>query len=218
MSLELPSNEVLLSQLKWRYAVKKFDPTRKISDDDWRALEEALILAPTSYGLQPFKFLVVTDQEKKNAIQQHAWNQTQVADCSHLVVIAGKQHLTTNDIERYLARVVEVRNVTRESQNDYARVLYSFTQKLHETEELGAWTAKQCYIALGFLMLAAALRGIDTCPMEGFIPAGVDDVLGLKNQDLTSVVLCPLGYRAANDWLGALPKVRLPKDELVQYF
>lgn len=216
MNLELPANEVLLQQLGWRYAVKKFDPARKLSVEDWSALEQTLILTPTSYGLQPFKFIVITDQETKEKLVPAAWEQSQVRDCSHLVVIAGRKNLTERDIERYFDRITEVRGVTRESQADYHRVLSNFTQKLTEEGKVEEWAARQCYIALGFLMMAAAIRGIDSCPMEGFIQTSVDGILDLKRQDLTAVALCPLGYRADDDWLGELPKVRLTRDELVQ--
>lgn len=218
MSLELPSNEILLRQLEWRYAVKKFDRTRQISDDDWQTLEQSLILTPTSYGLQPYKFIVVTDRATKEAIQPHAWNQSQVRDCSHLVVIAGKEDVTSNDIEHYLARIMEIRGTAPEMLIDFRKTMGSFVTKLKETGELGAWVSRQCYIALGFLMSAAAVRGIDSCPMEGFIPAGVDAVLNLNEQKLNSVVLCALGYRSSEDWLGQLAKVRLPQNELVQKF
>lgn len=217
MSLELPSNESLVQQLNWRYAVKKFDPTRKVSSEDWHALEQALILTPTSYGLQPLKFIVVTDQATKEKLMSAAWGQAQVRDCSHLVVIAGKKNLSEPDIERYFERITEVRQVTRESQADFHRVLSAFTENLIKEKQVQEWAARQCYIALGFLMMAAALRGIDSCPMEGFIPHTIDQVLNLENQNLTAVALCPIGYRAADDWLGQLPKVRLTKTELVQH-
>lgn len=216
MSPELPSNESLVQQLNWRYAVKKFDPTRKVSGEDWRALEQALILTPTSYGLQPLKFIIITDQATKEKLVSAAWGQAQVRDCSHLVVIAGKKNLSEQDIDRYFERITEVRQVTRESQADFHRVLSTFTEKLIKEKQVQEWAARQCYIALGFLMMAAALRGIDSCPMEGFIPHAIDQVLNLENQNLTAVALCPIGYRADDDWLGQLPKVRLTKSELVQ--
>ena len=215
VSFESVSNEVLLQQLNWRYAVKKFDPTRKISAEDWHALEEVLILTPTSYNLQPYKFVVVTNQEIKERLLPYAWNQKQVVDCSHLVVIAGKTNLTGADVENYLQRVVDVRNVTRESQDDYARVLHEFTSKLETNDKTFEWAARQVYLALGFLLTASALRGIDTCPMEGFVSSGVNEILQLDAQKLSAVVLCPLGYRAADDWLASLAKVRQPREQLV---
>lgn len=217
MSLELPSNEILLQQLKWRYAVKKFDSTRKVSDADWHALEQALILTPTSYGLQPIKFIVVTDQATKEALVPHAFNQAQVRDCSHLVVIAGKTDVSETDIESYLERVVNTRSVTRESQAEFAQVLHGFSQKLTTDNRTPEWAARQAYIALGFLLMAAALRGIDSCPMEGFVPTGFNQVLKLDEQKLSAVVLCPIGYRAPDDWLGGLAKVRQAREQIIQH-
>jgi nitroreductase len=217
VNFELPSNKILLEQLNWRYAVKKFDAARGLSDEDWQALEEVLILTPTSYGLQPYKFIVVTCPKTKERLMEHAWNQTQVRDCSHLVVIAGKTNLTEADVERYLERVVEVRKVSRESQKDYANVLHGFSQKLEIDGKTLEWAARQAYLALGFLMTAAALRGIDSCPLEGFIPENFNEVLDLESQNLSAIVLCALGYRADDDWLGSLAKVRMPQTELVHH-
>lgn len=216
MSLELPSNEILVQQLKWRYAVKQFDPTRKVSAADWQALEETLILTPTSYGLQPVKYIVVTNQATKEQLTPHAFNQTQVRDCSHLVVIAGKTDVAESDIENYLDRVTATREVTRDSQADFAKVLHGFSQKLQTDNKTAEWSARQAYIALGFLLMAAALRGIDSCPMEGFSPAGVNEILNLDQQKLSAVVLCPIGYRAPEDWLGNLAKVRQPRESIIQ--
>lgn len=216
MNSELPSNEVLVQQLKWRYAVKQFDQTRKVSAEDWQALEAVLMLAPTSYGLQPIKFVVVTNQETKEQLVPHAFNQTQVRDCSHLVVIAGKTDVREADIENYLENVVNTRAVSRESQADFAKVLHGFAQKLQTDNRTSEWAARQAYIALGFLLMAAALRGIDSCPMEGFSPAGINQVLNLEAQKLSAVVLCPIGYRAPEDWLGSLAKVRQPRENIVQ--
>lgn len=216
MSLELPSNEVLVQQLKWRYAVKQFDPTKKVAAADWQALEETLLLTPTSYGLQPVKYVVVTDQAIKEQLLPHAFNQTQVRDCSHLVVIAGKTDVSESDIENYLDRMTATREVTRESQADFAQILHGFAQKLQTDNRTAEWSARQAYIALGFLLMAAALRGIDSCPMEGFLPHGVNEVLNLEAQKLSAVVLCPIGYRAHEDWLGSLAKVRQPRESIIQ--
>ncbi len=217
MSSELPSNEILLQQLGWRYAVRKFDPTRRLSEEDWQILEQTLILTPTSFGLQPYKFFVITDPQTKADLLPHAWNQPQIKDCSHLVIIAGRTVFTDDDVDRYIELVMQIRNVSRESQEDYARSLKNVTQQLTEDNLIQEWAMRQAYIALGFLLSVAAMRGIDACPMEGFVPAGIDKVLNLSAQNLTASVLCTLGYRAADDWLGALPKVRLPREELVKH-
>lgn len=217
MNSNLIKNENLLAALNWRYAVKKFDAERKISGEDWEMLKRTLLLTPTSYGLQPYKFIIITDQETKEKLVPTAWGQKQISDCSHLVVIAAKTELTAEDVEHYINRVVEVREVTRESQEDFAQILQGFTQKLRDDGKTIEWATRQAYIALGFLLEAAALIQVDSCPMEGFLPDAVNEVLDLKPQNLTAAVLCPLGYRAADDWLGKLAKVRLPENEILQH-
>jgi len=207
-------NEKILEQLNRRYAVKKFDAGKKISDADWNTLEQSLILAPTSYGLQPFKFVVVTDENLKKELTPAAYGQTQIADCSHLVVVAYKKVLTDADIEHFVDRIVEVRNTPRESMEDYENTMKATAKKAVADGTIENWNSRQAYLALGFLLETAAVLNIDTCPMEGFNPAEVNRILGLE--DYSAVVLCPVGYRdAENDWLANLPKVRFPKEELI---
>ena len=210
-------NEQLLEALQWRYAVKKFDSARRVSEADWKALEASLVLAPSSFGLQPYKFVVVTDQSKKDELREHAWHQSQVSDASHLVVIAAKNDLTEQDVERLIDRIAEVRHVPRESLKEYEGMIKNF-QKMAESGGFAkVWTAKQAYIALGFLLAAAALRGIDACPMEGFAPDEFSRILGLDKEGYSAVVLCTVGYRAVDDAYATLPKVRLPQEWLVQH-
>lgn len=208
------SNDTILEKLNWRYAVKKFDATRKISDADWDTLEQSLILAPSSYGLQPYKFIVVTDEQLKQELTPAAYGQTQIADCSHLVVIAFKKTLTDGDVEHLVDRIVEVRQQPREPLADYENTMKFGAKKHVEEGTIETWNSRQAYITLGFLLETAALLNVDSCPMEGFHPAEFDRILGLT--DYTSVVLCPLGYRdEANDYMANQAKVRFPKDELI---
>ncbi len=208
------SNETIIERLNWRYAVKKFDATRKVSDADWNTLEHSLTLAPSSYGLQPFKFIIVTDQELKNKLTPAAYGQTQIADCSHLVVIAYKKVLTDEDVAHYVDRIVEVRNAPRQSLKDYEDTMKASAKKAVDEGYIETWNSRQAYIALGFLMETAALLKIDACPMEGFDAAQYNEILGLT--DYSAVVLCPVGYRdAENDWLANLPKVRFLTEELI---
>jgi len=208
------SNEAIIEQLNWRYAVKKYDATRKISDKDWQTLEDSLILAPSSYGLQPYKFIVVKDENLRKELTPAAYGQTQIADCSHLVVIAYKKVLTDADVEHFVDRIVEVRNAPRESQKDYEDTMKASAKKAVDEGYIETWNSRQAYITLGFILQTAALLGIDATPMEGFNPAEVNRILGLE--DYSAVVLCALGYRdAENDWLANLPKVRFPKEELI---
>jgi len=211
------SNEQLLEQLKWRYAVKRFDSSKKISSGDWEALEDSLILSPSSYGLQPWKFYVVTDEEIRKELTGHSWNQPQVVECSHLVVIAAKKDSGPEDIEKYIDRVIEVRGTPAEDLEALKEMILGLQKTMSEDEVINEWAARQCFLALGFLLNAAAMRGIDACPMEGFVPAEYDRVLRIEDDGYFSVVVCALGYRNnEEDWLRKLPKVRYPKDEVIK--
>jgi nitroreductase len=208
------SNQTVLEQLNWRYAVKKFDASRKISDEDWNTLENSLILAPSSYGLQPYKFIVVTDENLKAELTPAAYGQTQIADCSHLVVVAYKKVLTDGDIEHFVDRIVELRGTPREQLAEYEATMKGAAKKNVDDGTIETWNSRQSYLALGFLLETAALLGFDACPMEGFHPAEFDRILGLT--DYSSVVLCAVGYRdAANDYMANQAKVRFPIEELI---
>lgn len=213
MSVMKPNE--LLEQLQWRGAVKKFDPTRKISDMDWKALTEALRMSPSSYGLQPWKFLVVTSADLRNQLRKHSWDQTQVTDCSHYVVLCAKETLTSSDVDHYVETIQKVRGVTRESLEGYRGMMLGSIQKL-TSEQLLAWNTRQVYIALGNLMTSAAVLGVDTCPMEGFDPTQYDQILGLKAKGLRSVVCCALGYRHSQDPYTGLKKVRFDASEVIE--
>lgn len=206
-------HETLLTQLRWRYATKKFDPLKKISAADWRALEETLVLAPSSFGLQPWRFIVVSNPAVREKLVPVSWNQRQVADASHLVVFAIKRGLGAADVERYMKRMAEVRNVPVESLDGFKNVLLGFLA--NPGLDANAWAARQAYIALGQFMAGAALLGIDACPMEGLEPARYDEILGLDKEGYATVAACPAGYRAADDKYAALPKVRFPADQVI---
>jgi len=208
------STEALLSALNWRYAVQRFDPVRKIAPELWAALEDSLLLTPSSYGLQPWHFIVVTDAEKKAQLRAAAYNQSQVTDCSHFLAIAIRRAFGADYIEEHLARTVEVRSVTRESLDGAAKMFTKVVEAARSAGTLECWQSLQTYIALGNFMTSAALLGVDTCPMEGFAPDKVDEVLGLSGSDYRIQVCCAAGYRAADDQYAARPKVRLPKETL----
>lgn len=209
------NGQAILEHLKWRYAVKNFDAARKISDADWAILEDALTLAPSSFGIQPYKFVVVTDQATKEKLLPAAYGQTQVTDGSHLVVFAYKKILTDADIEHFVERIVEVRGTPRASLSEYENTMKHSAKNAVEGGTVETWNSRQAYIALGFLLQTAALLEIDATPMEGFDAAQFNEILNLK--DYSAVVVCALGYRdAEKDWLANLPKVRMPKKELFQ--
>jgi len=206
----------LLTRLKWRYATKQFDATKKIPAATWAALEETLVLTPSSYGLQPWKFLVITDAATREKLVPASWGQRQVADCSHFVVFVVKQKVSEADVDAFIRRTVEVRGGSAEALNGYRNMMVGDVVKGPRSPGATEWAARQVYIALGNFMTAAALLGVDTCPMEGFEPPKYDEILGLGRQGLTAAVACPAGYRAAGDKYAALPKVRfLPADVLV---
>ena len=211
----LPPSQ-LLQALHWRYATKSFDKTRRIPAETWSAIEESLILTASSFGLQPYKFVIVTDPAIKAQLVPHAWGQQQVADCSHLVVFATRTDITEAEIDRFLARISEVRGTPVESLNGYKGMMTGMLLSEGFKPQVATWAAKQAYIALGNLLTAAALLGVDACPMEGYVPAEFDRLLGFTGKGLTTAVCCPLGYRSATDKYASLPKVRLPKAELVQ--
>lgn len=212
---ETLSKETILEKLNWRYATKSYDKTRKVSAEDWAFLEEALTLAPSSFGLQPYKFIVVTDDEMREKLKPAAWNQPQITDASHLVVFAYKKVLTDADIEHFIERITEVRGVPRETLTDYENVMKDSAKKAVDEGYIETWNSRQAYIALGFLLETAAFLGIDATPMEGFDAAQFNEILGLT--DCSAVVLAAVGYRdAENDWLADLPKVRFAKEELIK--
>lgn len=208
------SPELVVSQLRWRYATKKFDAARAIPPATWEALEQALVLTPSSYGLQPWKFYVVTDAAVKARLPAHSWGQRQPQDCSHMVVLALKAHLAEADVDRYLARIVEVRGQTLEALAGFKKkMMGSLTDPPFDINE---WAARQVYIALGQFMACAALMGVDTCPMEGIDPDKYDEELGIAAQGYRTVVGCAAGYRSPDDRYATSPKVRFKTEDVVQ--
>jgi nitroreductase len=207
--------EVLLEQLLWRYAAKKFDPSRTIPEEIWHALAESLRLAPSSFGLQPWKFFVIRDRALKEKLLPHSWNQQQVVDASHVVVLARKAVVGEAEAEAYLADMAQTRGVPLEKLAGFGNMMKGFLAK--PPLDLGEWSTRQVYIALGQFMTAAALLGVDTCPMEGFLPDKYDEILGLPALGYHSVLVCPAGYRAADDPYATMPKVRFPADQVLAY-
>ena len=209
------SNETALRQLQWRYAVKKFDPKRTIPADDWKTLEQSLVLAPSSFGLQPWKFFVVTAPTTRAKLLPLTWGQMQVVEASHLVVFAIKKGFGLEDVERHVARTAEVRGVPVEALAGFKKMLLGSLVPPPSGFDLTAWATNQVYLALGVFMTAAAMLGIDTCPMEGFQPARYDELLDLPARGYASSVLCAAGYRAADDKAAQIPKVRFRTEDVV---
>ena len=201
--------------LSWRYATKKFDPAMKIPQDELNELLEALRLAPSSFGLQPWKFIVVEDPKLRKELQTHSWGQPQITDASELVVLCVVKDLNEAYVKSFVKQIAAARGVDPASLKSYEDMMLS-SVKNQTKEQVVEWSKRQVYIALGFLMYAASERRIDSCPMEGFDSKKYDEILKLGEQGLQSVVLCTLGYRAKDDAYAALKKVRLaPKEVLV---
>jgi nitroreductase len=207
---------LLHEALNWRYATKKFDASRKIPPATWASLEESLVLAPSTFGIQPWKFLVVQDPATCAKLASVSWGQTQPVDCSHYVVFAVRKGLSTADVERLIARISEVRGVPAESLAGYRDVVVGAVDRARTHGLLDGWMSRQAYIALGQFMAAAALLRVDTCPMEGLDPQKYDEILGLPAQGYATLCACAAGYRASDDKYASLPKVRFkPEDVLV---
>lgn len=210
------SPDALLQALQWRYATKVFDPTRAIPSDHWQALEEALVLTPSSYGLQPWKFLVVQDPDLRSALRPHSWNQAQITDCSHLVVMLAKRTITAADADRLVEAIAAARGQQVADLEGYRQMMQVDLIEGPRRLEIERWASNQLYIALGNLMTSAALLGIDTCAIEGFSPADYDRLLGLEEGDYRTRVVCACGYRSAADKYASLAKVRYPASELIE--
>ena len=204
----------IIDALKWRYATKKFDATKKLSQEQFDTVLESLHLSASSYGLQPWKFIVVTNPEIRAKIKAAAWNQTQITDASHLIVLAVQTTVDAAYVDRFVASVSKTRNVPVDALKGYADMMKGSIAG-RTLESVVEWSSRQVYIALGTALTAAAVSGIDACPMEGFDPKQVDDILGLAKMGLQSRVLMPVGFRAADDDMAKAPKVRFSKEEVV---
>jgi nitroreductase len=205
----------LLQAFNWRYATKKMDPTRQVAQDKVDRIVEAARLAPTSSGLQPFEILVVSNPDLRARITPIAWNQPQIADCSHLLVFAAWDNYTAQRINAVFDRNNEERGFTSEAAENYRNALLA-KYPPRSADENFQHAARQAYIGLGFALAAAAAEEVDSTPMEGFDSQALDELLDLSARGLKSVLLMPLGYRdAGNDWLVNLPKVRQPREQFV---
>ncbi|TDU64330.1 nitroreductase [Prosthecobacter fusiformis] len=213
----MSSPSEILSALNWRYACKVFDPAQKIPAETWAALEASLVLTPSSFGLQPWKFLVIQDAALRESLVPHAWHQRQVSDASHLVVMAVPKVMDEAHIDANLMRMAEVRGGTPDALIGFRNMVVGFRNGMESKGELEQWAKLQAYIALGQFMMNAALLGVDTCPMEGFVPAKFDEILGLDVQGWTAAVLCPAGYRHADDRYASLPKVRFEASDVIEH-
>ena len=204
----------LLDKLKWRYATKAMNG-QKVDQEKIDRIIDAISLAPTSSGLQPFEVLVISNQETKDKIRGIAWDQSVVSDCSHLLVFAAWDTYTEERINYMFDLVNEVRGFENEGWEAYRQKLLSYYPK-RDAETNFQHAARQAYIAFSMALVQAAFEGVDATPMEGFDPDALDKILGLHEKGLRSCVMLPLGYRnEENDWLAKLPKVRKSKEKLI---
>ena len=206
----------LLRALEWRYATKVFDPAKKIPAETWQALERALVLTPTSYGLQPYQFLVINDPATRATLLPHSWGQKQVVDASHFVVFTAKTKMSEADVNKLIARISSVRGVPAESMTPYWNMMIGDVVKGPRGKIAHEWATRQTYIALGNLMTCAAVLGVDACPMEGFVPAEYDRILNLNASGYATVVACALGYRSPDDKYAKLAKVRYDTKDIIR--
>lgn len=204
----------IIQQLNWRYATKKFDSTKKLSAAQLDILLSAIQLAPTSYGIQPFKVKVVTDFETRAKLQAAAYGQPQVTEAAALLVFATYINFTDAHINEFAENIITTRGLKLSDIQGYVDTMKGTVKSLTQ-EQLQIWNTKQAYIALGFLLQTAALENIDACPMEGFNAAQFDEILGLKDKNLTSIVIAPIGFRAEDDSYQFYKKVRKSKADLV---
>ena len=203
-----------LASLEWRYATKAFD-TRKLPEATWAALEESLRLTPSSYGLQPWKFIVVNDPALRAKLRPVSWNQSQVTDASHLVVFARRTEVTETDVNEFFNQMVSERGADATKLEPYRQMMLGGVVKGKDAAAQKDWAARQVYIALGQLMGAAAAMAIDTCPLEGIDPDAYTEILGLKGTGYEVVVACAVGYRSSEDKYAGMKKIRFPAARVI---
>ena len=203
-----------IDNLKWRYAVKKFDHHKILSDHQINILKQAFNLTATSYGLQPIKLVVVKNKDIQKELVLHSWNQQQVSQASHLLVICVDTKLDETDVEKYFERVKEIRNTPDEIISSFREYLKTVISG-KSSQDLVLWAKNQAYLALGNLLTVCANEKIDSCPMEGFIPKKYDEILGLKEKNLASVLALPIGYRAEDDMKTHQMKVRKKIEDII---
>ena len=205
----------LLSALNWRYAVKKYDTSRPIDDATWDALEETLVLAPSGIGLQPWKFFVIDDPAVRARLREASYGQPQITEAAKLIVFASRVGYSEADVDRFIARVAEVRNQPLEALAGLRAAAMSVVARPQADRDV--WAARQAYIALGTFVTAAAALGVDASPMEGLDPAAYDVILGLQEKGYHTLAVAAAGYRSSEDKYGALAKVRFARDVVIEH-
>jgi nitroreductase len=203
----------LTEKLKWRYATKKFDPAKKLSAGQLEQLLSAVQLAPSSYGLQSYKILVVEDAAIREQLKEAAYGQSQLTDASQVIVFATETNINEQLVKDYVDLIAETRHMDRSHLHAYEHTMIGTVDRLSDDQKI-TWSAKQTYIALGILLAAAADLEIDACPMEGFQAGKFDEILGLKEKGLSATVIAPIGFRSESDDYSQHAKVRKAKENL----
>jgi nitroreductase len=204
----------IINALNWRYATKSFDSSKKLSDDQLNTILESMRLSASSYGLQPWKFVVVSNPETRTALRAAAWDQTQVTDASAFVVLAVRTDVDAAYVDAYMKSIADTRGMDVAALSGFADMIKG-TISRRTAEQVIDWSSRQVYIALGTALTTAAQLEVDTCPMEGFDEAKFDEILGLKEMNLSSRVCLAIGFRSAEDTSATYKKVRSAKDEVV---
>lgn len=205
----------ILPSLQWRYATKSFDPAKKLTQEQVHSITESFRLAPSSYGLQPWRLYHITDNHLRSEIRKAAFDQEQVTHASELFVICAKEQMLPSDVEKFIASVASTRHVAPESLDGFKNLLLGFIKNI-PSEKHFAWTSKQSYIALGFMLLACAMEEIDACPMEGFDAEKVADLLETKKDGYMPIAFCTAGFRKdGNEAQTKFKKVRFSEEEVI---
>lgn len=202
------------SALSWRYATKVFDPAKKLTAEQWAALEATLVMSPSSYGLQPWKFVNVVSPQLRAKLREVSWGQSQITEASHLVVILSRTEMVQADVDNLISRTAEVRGMPIEKLKAYNDLIVGDLITGPRAAIVSEWAARQAYIAFGFLMANAAAMGIDTCPIEGMDPASYDKLLPVP-AGYRTLAACAIGFRGVGDKYATLPKVRYAPSEVV---
>ena len=208
-------NSEFLSSLQWRYATKSFDSTKKLTEEQLQYVLEAFRLSASSFGLQLWKCVVVENPEIRKTLQGHSWGQSQIVDASHLLVFCRLHSVDASHVDSFIADIAQTRGAPVAALEGYANMMKG-TIASRDAESLARWMGHQVYLALGTVLSACAVAGIDSCPMEGFDPAKYNEVLGLTEKNLVAQVVLPIGFRSENDTYSQLKKVRYSLDAIVE--
>lgn len=207
-------NEIITSAINWRYATKLFDAKKLISESDFNLIVESLRMAPSSYGLQPWKFIIVKNPEVRKQLREVSWNQSQVTDASHYIVFTALNKLDNNYIDKYISSMASQRGIDKESLAGLGKMINSDLVEGPRSKNIEAWAQRQAYIAMGQVMLSAAIQKIDSCPLEGLDPAAYNKILGLEGTEYSTVAAVAFGYRSSEDKYQNFSKVRFSANEI----